>query len=430
VHVGLVELTDYARERTATDHELRLWQAVADQTTVALENARLYAQSARHAQELERRVADRTRELQAMYAVMSIASQQLDIDTLLAWSLERVMEAIRCEVGGVYLLDEQETELHLAVHQGAPADLISQVKSESVSEGLLGWITQHGDPLVVPDMAADPRAGLAPMERRWAFAGAPMRAGGRVLGVLAVIREATQPLFDEAEIALIASLAEHVGAVVESTQLRHRAERAAVLEERHRLARELHDSVTQSLYSLTLLAETSRRSAETGDLDSVESYVGRLGEIAQQALKEMRLLIYELRPPVLAQEGLAGALQQRLDAVEGRAGVKARLLVEGEDRLDARVENALYRIAIEALNNSLKHAAAASVTVHIRAQAGGVQLEIADDGKGFDAPSTGERGGMGLDTMRERTEQLGGVFEIASAPGEGTEIRVEIAESL
>ena len=143
----------------------------------------------------------------------------------------------------------------------------------------------------------------------------------------------------------------------------------------------------------------------------------------------MRLLIYELRPPVLEQEGLAVALQQRLDAVEGRAGVQARLLIEGEERLDPHLENALYRIAIEALNNALKHAAATSVTVRIRARAGGVQLEIADDGKGFDAQVIGEQGGMGLNTMRERAEQLGGVFELVSAPGEGTTIRVEVVEN-
>jgi signal transduction histidine kinase len=355
---------------------------------------------------------------------MSIASQQLDLGTLLAWSLERVLEATQCTAGGIYLLSEQGTELDLVVYQGGPDDLVSQVEPRQTNEGILGWIVQHGEPLVLPDVASDARSGLTPMEKQWSFAGAPMRAGGRVLGVLAVIRESALPLFDKAEVALLASLAERVGAVVESAQLRQRAERAAVLEERHRLARELHDSVTQSLYSLTLLAETSRRSAQAQDLESVTNYVGRLGEVAQQALKEMRLLIYELRPPVLEQEGLAGALQQRLDAVEGRAGVEARLLIEDGDQLDARVEDALYRIAIEALNNALKHAAATSVTVHVCAEQGGVQMEISDDGRGFDAQATGERGGMGLGTMRERTEQLGGVFEIVSAPGEGTTVRV------
>jgi signal transduction histidine kinase len=245
--------------------------------------------------------------------------------------------------------------------------------------------------------------------------------------VLSVIREANVPLFDEAQVALLTSLAERVGALVDSAQLRQRAEQAAVLEERHRLARDLHDSVTQSLYSLTLLAETGRRSALRGDLDGVANYVGRLGQVSQQALKEMRLLIYELRPPVLEQEGLVGALQQRLDAVEGRAGVETRLLVEGEAELDASVEDALYRIAIEALNNALKYAAAALVTVRVCAQDGIAELDVVDDGLGFNPKETGDTGGMGLVTMRERAERLGGTLQIVSAPGEGTKVQVRVA---
>jgi PAS domain S-box-containing protein len=426
VHVGLLELADYAREREVTDQELRLWQTVADQTTIALENARLYAQSQRHAEELEQHVADRTRELQTMYEVMSIASQQLDLDTMLAWSLERVLEAVRCEAGGIHLLDEQGMMLHLAVHQGAPLDLVSQVLSQPADRGVLGWTVQHGEPIVVPDLVADPHTAIAPRDVPLAYAGVPLRAGGRTLGVLSVIREATVPPFDEAEVALLTSLAERVGAVVESAQLRQRAEQAAVLEERHRLARDLHDSVTQSLYSLTLLAETGRRSALSGDLDGVANYVGRLGQVSQQALKEMRLLIYELRPPVVEQEGLAGALQQRLDAVEGRAGIEARLLIEGEIQLDASVEDDLYRIAVEALNNALKHAAATLVTVHICGQDGITEVEVADNGLGFDPETAGDTGGMGLATMRERAEQLGGTLEIVSTSGKGTRVKVRV----
>jgi signal transduction histidine kinase len=345
---------------------------------------------------------------------------------MLAWSLERVLEAVRCEIGGIHLLDEQMTALHLAVHQGAPLDLVSQALSRQVDRGILGWIVQHGEPLVVPDLEADPRTEIETLDVTLAYAGVPLRAGGHILGVLSVIREANVPLFDESEVALLTSLAEHVGAVVESAQLRQRAEQAAVLEERHRLARDLHDSVTQSLYSLTLLAETGRRAALSGDLDGVANYVARLGQVSQQALKEMRLLIYELRPPVLEQEGLAGALQQRLDAVEGRAGIEARLLVEGEIDLDASIEDALYRIAVEALNNALKHAVATMVTVHIHVQDGTTELEMADNGLGFDPGAIGNTGGMGLTTMRERAERLGGTIDVVSAPGKGTRIKARV----
>ena len=159
-----------------------------------------------------------------------------------------------------------------------------------------------------------------------------------------------------------------VGAMIDiSDRVRlSEAQAQAALEERQRLARELHDSVTQSLYSLTLLAEASRRTAQAGEVEKVVGNIARLGETAQQALKEMRLLVYELRPLALEQAGLADALQHRLDAVEKRAGINAQLRVELDVKLPPHVENALYRIAQEALNNSLKHAEANKVVVSLR----------------------------------------------------------------
>jgi signal transduction histidine kinase len=185
--------------------------------------------------------------------------------------------------------------------------------------------------------------------------------------------------------------------------------------------------MTQSLYSVTLLAELSARSAGSGDLENVKSYSAQLGQVAQQALKEMRLLVYELRSQPLDQEGLAGALQQRLDAVEGRAGIEARLLVDGEVDLPATVEEHFYRIAQEALNNATRHAVATSVTVQILADNKHAAIEVIDDGCGFDTRAGTNAGGMGLRTMRERAEQVGGVLTIVSAPGEGTRVRVSVA---
>jgi signal transduction histidine kinase len=210
------------------------------------------------------------------------------------------------------------------------------------------------------------------------------------------------------------------------------AEEMAVAAERNRLARELHDSVTQSLHSSTLMAAAGHRLADEGDLERTKHYLTRLGEISQQALREMRLMVYELRPLALRQVGLVGALQQRLDAVERRAGVDARLIVvggagrEGEEvELSPAVEEALYWIAQEALNNALKHAQPSSVTVTLRTE-DRVVLEVADDGSGFDAGGVGVAGGIGLIGMRERADKVGGTLTIHSAPGEGTTIKAVI----
>ena len=152
----------------------------------------------------------------------------------------------------------------------------------------------------------------------------------------------------------------------------------------------------------------------------------RLGEIAQQALQEMRLLVFELRPLALQSLGLIGALEQRLEAVERRAGINARLIVSGEE-MDAwppEVEQELYHIAQEALNNALKHAGAGTVTVRIQAEDGTLALEISDDGRGFDPQSVSSKGGLGQTSMRERAAKMGALLTINSSPGAGTKIKI------
>jgi signal transduction histidine kinase len=202
------------------------------------------------------------------------------------------------------------------------------------------------------------------------------------------------------------------------------------MEERARLARELHDSVTQSLYSLTLLAEAGRELASSGEVQRAGHHIARVGEIAQQALKEMRLMLHELRPPLLEEEGLIGALRQRLEAVEGRVGIDARVLAEEWIELPPSVEDGLYRIAQEALNNTLKHAQARSVWVRLRSRQEHVELEVADDGVGFDPATVIDGGGMGLASMRERAHKLGGTLTVSSSPGSGTRVKVAVEPAL
>jgi signal transduction histidine kinase len=152
--------------------------------------------------------------------------------------------------------------------------------------------------------------------------------------------------------------------------------------------------------------------------------VDRLGVISSQALKEMRLLVYELRSPIVNSMGLSGAIQNRLDAVERRSKVVSSLEVNNPGYLPPRIEEHLYRIALEALNNSLKHAGASRVDVSINYTESTVSLQIKDDGVGFDLSTAANNGGMGLASIRERTEKLGGRLEILSAPDQGSSIKV------
>lgn len=205
------------------------------------------------------------------------------------------------------------------------------------------------------------------------------------------------------------------------------SKRAAIMEERERLAQELHDSVTQSLYSLTLFTEWGRGLLETGEIESACERMARIGEISQQALKEMRLLLYELRPSALEQDGLVGALKGRLSAVEQRVGVTTCLQAETVVNLPASLEECLYRIAQEALNNALKHAEATDVTVKLETSDKAVWLTVTDNGKGFEPHTVNNNGGMGLNSMRTRVKRLGGTVEIISAKDKGTTIKVQTA---
>jgi len=201
----------------------------------------------------------------------------------------------------------------------------------------------------------------------------------------------------------------------------------AITEERSRLARELHDSVTQSLHSSSLMAEAGQRLAGAGDIERARGYLVRLGEISQQALREMRLLVFELRPLALKEFGLVGALQQRLDAVERRSGVETQLSTEEGLELPERIEKELFRVAIEALNNALKHANPTRIMISlqkdIKRDIPCIELAIVDNGIGFDPESKDDEGGLGLLSMQQRIENLGGELVILSTSGEGTQVK-------
>ena len=200
---------------------------------------------------------------------------------------------------------------------------------------------------------------------------------------------------------------------------------AAVLEERQRLARELHDSVTQSLYGISLYAEAAGRALADGENEPVAANLREIGQTTREALAETRLLLFELRPPLLEAHGLAAALRTRLQAVEARAGLETHFDCHGEERLAPDQEQELLRLTQEALNNVLKHAHAQHVSVCLDVMTDRAVLEVTDDGTGFE-PSHQPAGGYGLRGMRERAERLGGTLHIASSPGTGTRVRVEV----
>ncbi len=430
-HAELIGTLNLSATKTgvfSAEHQ-EVAQQIADQLAIAIRQTQLYEQVQRHAEELEQRVIDRTRELSALYEVTAVASQALELPAMLAQALGQVLTALRSDVGLIWLSERKaEQQFQLVAQQGLTAGEVEQVEAILTGNGLLSRVLGQNQPLVLPTLASAPLlAGASLPAGLQTFVGASIRIAGQRLGVVTIFGRLAKQ-FNLEDVALLSTVADQMGVALENIRLRQQAREAAVLAERERLARELHDSVTQSLYSLTLFAEGGLEQARNGQLEPVQHNLTRIGETAQQALKEMRLMVYELRPIDLEREGLVGALHQRLAAVERRAGITARLIVEDLVELPLAVEQELYGITQEALNNALKHSGATLVTVYLRRVGEEVALAIEDNGYGFDPAEVDNKGGLGLRGLRERVNKLHGVLIIRSTPGHGTTIEVRVTD--
>jgi signal transduction histidine kinase len=365
------------------------------------------------------------RALEALYLADEHLYRHLDLDQVLQSLVNVVIDILEADKSAVMVWHPERERLEVRASRGFCEKALALMSYRS-GEGVAGRVFATGEPAVVEDFELDTSVAhqIAQIEGIRSMLSVPITIGNKVFGVFGMNYCAPRT-FTAEEQRVFLSLAHRAALAIENARLYQQAREAAALEERRRLARELHDSVTQSLYSVTLLAEAGRRLAHAGQVEPLEGYLTRLGETAQQALKEMRLLVYQLRPLVLEREGLISALQQRLEAVEKRAGVQARLLAEDNHGLPAQVEDELYRIATEALNNTLKHAHATSVTVRliVREQ---VELSVIDNGCGFEPDDAQSHSGIGLSSMRERVARLGGVLRLRSAAGGGTEVRVTV----
>jgi PAS domain S-box-containing protein len=358
-------------------------------------------------------------------AISGAASRATELEDFLTESVSQIVYAFKSQASALFLLEERNSDsriLSLAAHHEFSQEIFAGISSIPGSIDLVSWMLEHWEPLLIPDVSADSRMPLA-MQKSGiqSLLIVPMIIEEKVLGMISLAR-VEKPGFGSDEIARLTVLADEVAAFIHSDRQRRMA---IALRERQRLVRDLHDSVTQKLYGLLTLTEAAQAGLEAGSLDMPAQVLSRIGENARQALKEMRLFLYELQPVDLEREGLISILNQRLAAVEGRADIKARLLADEKICLPLPKEVALYFIAQEALNNVLRHACAKSVTVCLKQKKGNVTLEIEDDGSGFDIKHA-DNGGMGLRNMRERIEQVNGKLKISSSQGKGTKIMVTV----
>jgi signal transduction histidine kinase len=368
------------------------------------------SERARLRQNLEERVAARTGELQTLLEVSAAASSSLNLDEMLTKTLDLLVGLVGASRAGVGLVGEEsgtwKSILLRPERDIEPAAMTQMLRAAQA-------VINSGEMMVItPDAAfglGEPGVLL------------PLQIRERKLGVLAIIgREGN--IFTQGQLELFKSIADQLNIAIENAYLFERAEEVAVAAERNRLARELHDAVTQTLFSASLIAEVLPRIWER-DQDEGAERLAELRDLTRGALAEMRTLLLELRPATLTETSLAELLRQLVQAIGGRTRVPIELVVRGTRPLPPKTQVALYRIAQEALNNIIKHAAAERIMLELTLLPEAVLLSIRDDGRGFD-PADIAPHSLGVSIMRDRAEKIGAQWAIHSQIGEGTIVTV------
>lgn len=419
-----LQVSHDALERQVKARTAELSDTIALLKQEIVERQRAEAEIQRIVNTLEQRVATRTEELEAFFDLILLGGQGISLPEILEQVLPRVTEITRSEAVGIDLLDADRSALQLVAKQNLSEDIPPRIPIAELPPEFQRWLQRPNDPLNMSDLAKMPslRSAFNAVGFQ-TYLGAQIRIGQRTEGVLSCFRF-TERGYSLDEIALIIALAHQIGIILEIDRLRENAEAMAVWEERQRLARDLHDSVTQSLYSMSLFSRAGREAAEDGDIPRLTHSLAELEHNTIHTLREMRLLLYELRPADLQQEGLVGAIELRLNAVERRTNLQVEVEMDEVDGLPPDLEVDLYHIVEEALNNVVKHTAATRVAVRLVLSGGALRLRVTDDGQGFDPAQT--RGGMGLRSIRERVARHGGAVSIESRPGSGTQLDVVI----
>jgi signal transduction histidine kinase len=403
--------------------DLAVLQSLADQAAVAIESARLLREAKRQ-----------VRELRALAYASRIISSVLDQDQLLQELYQQIRRIAPTDFYVIALYDEATNvvSIELCVDEGE----VYPKEKYVLDKGLLQLIIHNRQPLLFHSLTEEKLnldievipSGSDKVNHGWL--GVPMLYGERVLGAI-VVGSYQRGAFDHGHQQTLMSVANQAAVALENARLYEQAQQLAIMEERQRLARDLHDAVTQTLFSASLIAEALPAMWDI-DQDEGRQLLKELRQLSRGALAEMRNLLLELRPTTLTEANLGDLLRQLAEAVMGRTGLPVAVNLNGRCMLPSDVHVALYRIAQEALNNVVKHAHAKQVMVDLNCVAlpyndgpslRRVELRVSDDGRGFDRNAV-QPDRLGLGIIRERAQAVGAKLEIVTEPGKGTQVSV------
>ncbi len=364
------------------------------------------------------------RRLEALYQADEKLYASLELDEVLQALVDVCVDLLGADKSCILIWDETHQHLITRAQRGFTSQFV-QVMNEYAGRGLLAHAAQSGETVVVQDTHQDERVArhVTDPEGIRAFMHIPIRLEGEVFGVFSIDNLHPHTLGPEEQRAFT-SLARRAAVAIRNARLYAEAQGKAALEERQKLARNLHDSVSQAIYGIVLGVRTAKTQLARNP-EQAPAALDFVMNLAEAATAEMRALIFELRPESLQQEGLVAALSKQVAALRARHGLYLETHLGPEPALSLEAKEALYRVAQEALNNVVKHAKARKVHLRLHPENGMVRLEIRDDGVGFDTQRE-YPGHLGLVSMRERIVRLGGRFWIESSPGAGTTVQAEL----
>lgn len=365
--------------------------------------------------------------LQAMSDALLAISAELSSERV----LQKMVDAARDLGGAQYAalgIPDGEGGFEAFITSGISDAQIAAIGPLPRTHGMLGVMLEDAAPYHTSDIQRDPRFIGWPWRHpdMHSFMGVPIVSKGLVIGAFYLTEKQDADDFTADDQRLIAMLAAHAAIAIENARLYERSRELSVIEERNRLARDLHDSVTQTLFSVVLTAEAAATLIDR-DGERARGELQKLQGLARDALQEMRALVFELRPAELEADGLAATLQKHVDVLARVRRTAIELQVEGERRLAPDIEQALFRIAQEALNNALKHAQAQTIWISLSLTGPRAVLSVRDNGHGFDVDAAAVRSKrLGLTSMRERAASLGGTLTVESKSGAGTTVVAEV----
>ena len=381
----------------------------------------------REIEDLELREAEREDALERAELLASTAARLLsaeDAQQVVDDLCRDVMRHLGCQVFFNYLVDARAGCLVLNACAGIGAEQARQIELLDFGVAVCGCAALQAERIVAEDIqhSDDPRASLVRSYGVQAYAAHPLLARGEVIGTLS-FGTRDRPRFTGGELAVMKTVADHVAIALDrdraERELRRREVEAAARDERSRLARDLHDSVTQALFAANLKAEA----LTLGDDVTAEACetIDQLRRLNRGALAQMRTMLLELRDEPLEAVPVQQLLRYLVEATESRAKTDVALTVGGDVPLPRLLHVAVYRVAQEALNNVVRHAAAAHAWVALELEPGAGSLAVRDDGRGCDLSATGPAH-LGIRSMRERATEAGAVLRVESGPGAGTTV--------